>query len=93
MTNKVDLVLLQMILVSVLVIVLMKVYSLMIVNWCSRAQSAYYSMIRFDNDKVQFKYERYGHCWTSMRARCSFHISTPNEGSIALLKLYTQQCQ
>jgi hypothetical protein len=58
-----------------------------------RALNAHYSIIRLDNAKAQFKCERCGHCWTSMRARCSFYISKPNEGGIVLLKLYTQQCQ
>jgi hypothetical protein len=60
---------------------------------CPRALNAYYSMIRLDNAKAQFKCDTCGHCWTSMRARCSFYISKPNEGGIVLLKLYTQQCQ
>ncbi|CAF2625149.1 unnamed protein product [Rotaria sp. Silwood2] len=60
---------------------------------CSRALYAHYSILRLDNAKAQFKCDTCGHCWTSMRARCSFYISKPNEGGIVLLKLYTQQCQ
>ncbi|CAF1393594.1 unnamed protein product [Adineta ricciae] len=60
---------------------------------CPRALNAHYSMIRLDNAKAQFKCETCEHCWTSMRARCSFHISKPHEGGIILLKLFTQQCQ
>lgn len=60
---------------------------------CPRALNAHYSMIRLDNAKAQFKCHTCGHCWTSMRARCSFHISKPDEGGIVLLKLFTQQCQ
>lgn len=59
----------------------------------SRALNARYSLIRLDNAKAQFKCDTCGHCWTSMRARCSFHISKPNEGGIVLLKIYSQQCQ
>lgn len=62
-------------------------------SMCPRALNAHYSMIRIYNAKAQFKCDTCGHCWTSMRARCSFHISKPNEGGIVLLKLYTQQCQ
>lgn len=60
---------------------------------CSRAVNAKYRLIKLDNAKAQFKCEQCGHCWTSMRARCSFYISKPDEGGIVLLKLYTQQCQ
>ncbi|CAF0981406.1 unnamed protein product [Rotaria sordida] len=60
---------------------------------CPRALNASYSMMRLENAKAQFKCDICGHCWTSMRARCSFYISKPNEGGIVLLRLYTQQCQ
>jgi hypothetical protein len=60
---------------------------------CPRAMNASYSMMQLDNAKAQFKCDICGHCWTSMRARCAFYISKPNEGGIVLLKLYTQQCQ
>ncbi|CAF0921401.1 unnamed protein product [Adineta steineri] len=60
---------------------------------CPRALNAQYSMIQLDNAKAQFKCEKCEHCWTSMRARCSFYISKPNEGGIILLKLFTQQCE
>ncbi|CAF1079388.1 unnamed protein product [Adineta steineri] len=60
---------------------------------CPRTSDAYYSIIQSDNAKAQFKCDMCGHCWTSMRARCSFYISKPNEGGIVLLRLYTQQCQ
>jgi hypothetical protein len=60
---------------------------------CPRAMNAFYSMMQLDNAKAQFKCDICGHCWTSMRARCAFYISKPNEGGIVLLKLYTQQCQ
>ena len=61
--------------------------------YCPRACYAHYSMVQVDNAKAQFKCERCGHCWTSMRARCSFYISKPEQGGIVLLKLYAQQCQ
>ena len=61
--------------------------------WCPRAAHAHYAMIQSDNAKAQFKCDRCGHSWTSMRARCSFYISTPTEGGIVLLRLYSQQCQ
>lgn len=60
---------------------------------CPRAYNAKYSMILLENAKAQFKCDLCRHCWTSMRARCSFHISKPDEGAIILLKLFTQQCQ
>jgi hypothetical protein len=60
---------------------------------CPRALYANYSIIRLDNAKAQFKCDTCGHCWTSMRARCAFYISQPDEDGIVLLKLYTQQCQ
>lgn len=60
---------------------------------CPRALNASYSIMQLDNAKAQFKCDICGHCWTSMRARCVFHISKPNEGGIVLLRLYTQQCQ
>ncbi|CAF3053203.1 unnamed protein product [Rotaria socialis] len=60
---------------------------------CPRALEAHYSILRLDNAKAQFKCDTCGHCWTSMRARCSFYISKPSQGGIVLLKLYTQQCQ
>lgn len=62
-------------------------------SMCPRVLNAYYSIIKSDNAKAQFKCHTCGHCWTSMRARCSFYISKLNEGGIVLLKLYTQQCQ
>ncbi len=60
---------------------------------CPRAMNASYTMMQLDNAKAQFKCDICGHCWTSMRARCAFYISKPNEGGIVLLRLYTQQCQ
>jgi len=60
---------------------------------CPRALAANYTIIQLDNAKAQFKCETCDHCWTSMRARCSFHISKPDDGGIVLLKIYTQQCQ
>lgn len=60
---------------------------------CPRAMNASYSMMQLDNAKAQFKCDICGHCWTSMRARCAFCISKPNEVGIVLLQLYTQQCQ
>jgi len=60
---------------------------------CPRILNAHCSMMRLDNAKAQFKCDKCGHCWTSMRARCSFYISKLNEDGIILLKLYTQQCQ
>jgi hypothetical protein len=60
---------------------------------CPRAMNAFYTMAQSDNAKAQFKCDICGHSWTSMRARCSFYISKPNEGGIVLLRLYTQQCQ
>lgn len=60
---------------------------------CPRALNAPYSLFKAYNAKAQFKCDSCGHCWTSMRARCSFHVWKPNEGGIVLLKLYTQRCQ
>jgi hypothetical protein len=60
---------------------------------CPRAVNASYFMMQLDNAKAQFTCDICGHCWTSMRARCAFYISKPDEGGIVLLKLYTQQCQ
>jgi len=60
---------------------------------CPRAFNSKYPLIKLDNAKAQFKCEQCEHCWTSMRARCSFYISKPDEGGIVLLKLYAQQCQ
>ena len=60
---------------------------------CPRVLNAFYSLTQSENAKAQFKCDTCGHCWTSMRARCTFYISKPNEGGIVLLRLYAQQCQ
>ncbi|CAF0741816.1 unnamed protein product [Didymodactylos carnosus] len=50
-----------------------------------------YDFLKVDNAKAQFKCTCCGHAWTSMRARCSFHLSHPDVG-IILLKVFNQIC-
>lgn len=62
-------------------------------SMCPRACNAIYSIEHSENAKAQFKCDICGHCWTSMRARCTFYVLKPDQGGIVLLRLYTQQCQ
>jgi len=68
-------------------------YRLVLYEARSHCRHAIYSMESNENAKAQFQCDFCGHCWTSMRARCTFYISKPDEGGIVLLRLYTQQCQ